>query len=154
MTTLALKTKYALAFALAITLAAGPALAEKSEFKNKKGGKEQRAEQREKESREAKIVHFQDNHRTVVREYYVEQYRTGRCPPGLAKKNNGCMPPGHAKRWQIGQPLARNVVYYEVAPTLVTHFGPAPTGYRYVRVDSDILLIAIATGLVVDALLN
>lgn len=154
MTTLALKTKYALAFALAITLAAGPALAEKSEFKNKKGSKEQRTEQREKESRETRIVHFQDNQRTVVREYYVEQYRTGRCPPGLAKKNNGCMPPGHAKRWKVGQPLARNVVYYEVAPTLVTQFGPAPTGYRYVRVDSDILLIAIATGLVVDALLN
>jgi hypothetical protein len=21
----------------------------------------------------------------------------GGCPPGLAKKNNGCLPPGHAK---------------------------------------------------------
>lgn len=21
----------------------------------------------------------------------------GKCPPGLAKKNNGCLPPGHAK---------------------------------------------------------
>ena len=154
MTTLALKTKYALAFALAITLAAGPALAEKSEFKNKKGSKEQRTEQREKESREARIVHFQDNHHTVVREYYVEQYRTGRCPPGLAKKNNGCMPPGHAKRWQVGQPLARNVVYYEVPAPLVTQFGPAPTGYRYVRVDDDILLISKATRVIVDALLN
>ena len=24
-------------------------------------------------------------------------YRGGGCPPGLAKKNNGCLPPGHAK---------------------------------------------------------
>ncbi len=25
------------------------------------------------------------------------------CPPGLAKKHNGCMPPGHAKRFNRGQ---------------------------------------------------
>jgi hypothetical protein len=24
------------------------------------------------------------------------------CPPGLAKKHNGCMPPGHAKRYDRG----------------------------------------------------
>ena len=24
-------------------------------------------------------------------------YGGGGCPPGLAKKNNGCLPPGHAK---------------------------------------------------------
>jgi hypothetical protein len=24
-------------------------------------------------------------------------YERGGCPPGLAKKNNGCLPPGHAK---------------------------------------------------------
>jgi Ni/Co efflux regulator RcnB len=38
-------------------------------------------------------------------------YRDGRmygtsCPRGLAKKNNGCLPPGHAKaRWSVGQRL-------------------------------------------------
>lgn len=25
------------------------------------------------------------------------------CPPGLAKKHNGCMPPGQAKKWQRGE---------------------------------------------------
>jgi hypothetical protein len=25
-------------------------------------------------------------------------YRAGGCPPGLAKKNNGCLPPGQAKK--------------------------------------------------------
>ncbi len=144
--------KHAVGLALAAVLAAGPALAEKPE--SKKGGKEQRVEKREKPSQETRIVHFQDNHRTVVQEYYVEQYRTGRCPPGLAKKNNGCLPPGQAKKWQTGQVLPRNVVYYEVPAPLVTHFGPAPVGYRYVRVDSDILLIANATRRIVDALRN
>jgi hypothetical protein len=33
-------------------------------------------------------------------------YGTGNCPPGLAKKHNGCLPPGQArKRYDIGQRL-------------------------------------------------
>jgi len=33
-------------------------------------------------------------------------YGTGGCPPGLAKKNNGCQPPGQAaKRFNVGQRL-------------------------------------------------
>jgi len=31
-------------------------------------------------------------------------------------------------------------------------FGPPPSGHRYVRVAGDILLIALGTGLVVDAI--
>ena len=31
-------------------------------------------------------------------------YGVGGCPPGLAKKNNGCLPPGQAKKlYRIGQ---------------------------------------------------
>jgi len=30
-------------------------------------------------------------------------YGVGGCPPGLAKKNNGCMPPGQAKKLRVGQ---------------------------------------------------
>ena len=31
-------------------------------------------------------------------------YGVGGCPPGLAKKNNGCLPPGQAKKlYNIGQ---------------------------------------------------
>ena len=31
-------------------------------------------------------------------------YGVGGCPPGLAKKHNGCMPPGQAKkRYNVGQ---------------------------------------------------
>lgn len=33
----------------------------------------------------------------------------GSCPPGLAKRDNGCMPPGHAKRvFNTGQRYNRN----------------------------------------------
>jgi Ni/Co efflux regulator RcnB len=97
-------------------------------------------------------AYFTDSHREVVRSYYGESYRAGRCPPGLAKKRNGCMPPGLAKQWRIGQPLPRNVVYYDAPRDIVLRFGMPPEGYRYVRVAADILLIAVGTGMVIDAL--
>lgn len=102
--------------------------------------------------RELREAHFFDRHRLAVRDYYAEEWRAGRCPPGLAKKRNGCLPPGQAKRWRIGQRLPAQVVHYELPPTLVASLGPPPSGHRYVRVAGDILLIAIGTSLVVDAL--
>ena len=74
------------------------------------------------------------------------------CPPGLAKKHNGCLPPGQAKkRWTIGRPLPREVIFYNLPPTLVVELGVPPPGYRFVRVANDLLLIAIGTGMVLDA---
>jgi hypothetical protein len=34
---------------------------------------------------------------------YPVGYGAGGCPPGLAKKNNGCLPPGQAKKFRVGQ---------------------------------------------------
>ena len=62
------------------------------------------------------------------------------------------MPPGQAKKWQIGSPIPRDVVYYDLPPQLVVQIGAPPAGYRYVRAAADILLIAIGTGIVIDAL--
>jgi Ni/Co efflux regulator RcnB len=95
---------------------------------------------------------FEDRHRVVIHDYYVTEYRAGRCPPGLAKKNNGCMPPGQAKKWHVGHPLPRDVVYYDLPPALIVQIGAPPPGHRYVRVAADILLIAIGTGLVIEAI--
>lgn len=97
-------------------------------------------------------VYFNDRQRTIVRDYYAESYRAGRCPPGLAKKQNGCMPPGLAKKWQIGRPLPREVIYYDLPPRVIIDLGAPPAGHKYVRVAADILLIAIGTGMVVDAI--
>ena len=96
--------------------------------------------------------YFVDNQRTAVRTYYGNQYSAGRCPPGLAKKNNGCMPPGQARKWAVGQQLPRDVVYYSVPQSVVSQLGAAPPSYKYVRVAADILLIAIGTNMVVDAI--
>lgn len=95
---------------------------------------------------------FEDRHRVAVHEYYVKEYKAGHCPPGLAKKHNGCMPPGQAKKWRIGHPLPRDVIFYDLPPALVVQLGTPPSGYRYVRVASDILLIAVGTAMVVDAI--
>ncbi len=158
-------TKCTLALALAGMLAIGPAMAQKPSWagggksdrdeRMDKGGS-QKGERRDGDSRASRDgdrrEHFQDQHRVLVRNYYDEAYRKGRCPPGLAKKHNGCMPPGQAKKWQIGRPLPRDVIYYSVPQALVVQIGRPPSGYRYVRVASDILLIAIGTGMIVDAI--
>ncbi|MEO7365446.1 MAG: hypothetical protein ABIW03_03920 [Sphingomicrobium sp.] len=41
------------------------------------------------------------------RRYALSEH--GGCPPGLAKKNNGCLPPGQAKKlYSVGQRYNRN----------------------------------------------
>lgn len=97
-------------------------------------------------------IRFQDKDRLAVRNYYAELGRGGQCPPGLAKKENGCMPPEQARRWQVGAPLPRGVAYYSLPPSLVVQLTPPPEGYRYVRVASDILMIANGTGMVAAAI--
>jgi len=96
--------------------------------------------------------YFGDQQKVAVHDYYRKQFRTGHCPPGLAKKGNGCMPPGQAKKWSIGRPLPRDVSVYDVPQELVVQIGIPPTGYRYARVANDILLIAVGTGMVIDAI--
>lgn len=97
-------------------------------------------------------AYFGDSQRQVARDYYGPQFRSGHCPPGLAKKNNGCMPPGQAKKWRVGSRLPSGVVYYPVPTEVVVRLGTPPVGYKYVRVAADILMIAIGTSMVVDAI--
>ncbi len=87
----------------------------------------------------------------AIRDYYGAVFARGACPPGLAKKNNGCMPPGQAKKWARGQPLSRDIVFHELPRDLLIRLN-APAGTRYVRVAADILLIAVGTGMVLDAI--
>jgi Ni/Co efflux regulator RcnB len=104
-------------------------------------------------------IGFHDRQREMAREYYREHRRyrdrdddDRRCPPGLAKKGNGCMPPGQARKWRRGEPLPRDVVYQPVPRDLEVRIGPPPRGYRYVDVAGDILMIAVGTAVVVDAI--
>ncbi len=133
----------ALALGIALGLCVAPVLAEKPEWagEGKGHGKDKQ-----------KNKHFDDDKRAHIRSYYEDEFRGGHCPPGLAKKHNGCMPPGQAKKWRMGRPLPQDVVIYDVPPALVIRIGVPPPGYKYVRVASDILLIAAGTRLVADAI--
>lgn len=79
----------------------------------------------------------------------LEPYYTRKCPPGLAKKHNGCLPPGHARGYVIGAPLPGG--YWPVPEDVLVMLPRAPIGSRYVWVDKDILLISEATKKVLDA---
>ena len=96
--------------------------------------------------------YFDDEQRHAARAYYEPRWKAGKCPPGLAKKGNGCRPPGQARHWHRGEPLPREVVYYPVPASVQVRLGTPPAGHKFVRVATDILLIAIGTGLVVDAI--
>ena len=99
-------------------------------------------------------LYFGNNDRRIINEYYAPEFRAGHCPPGLAKKGNGCMPPGQAKKWYKGRPLPQGIAYYDLPPDLVYRMPPPPRGHRYVRVGPDILLLSIGSGVVVDAMIN
>lgn len=119
--------------------------------KGKKGGKPDRYEEGHGGDVNINIgAYFGGPQRQAVHDYYGPDVRAGHCPPGLAKKNNGCLPPGQARKWAMGQPLT--VAYYPVPATLIARLGPPPAGHKYVRVASDILLIAVGTSMVVDAI--
>ena len=135
-------------------LVCGAALAAKPEWvENGKGGKHAQKSRDSQQVVEVKIgAYFGDPQREAARSYSSTQYSAKRCPPGLAKKNNGCMPPGQAKKWAVGQPLPSDVIYYPVPQTVTVRLGVPPSGYRYVRVANDILLIAIGTNMVIDAI--
>ena len=79
-------------------------------------------------------------------------YGVGGCPPGLAKKHNGCMPPGQAKKlYRTGQRFPRSYGYrwsynqipdelrsrYDFDPRDNYYYGD---GYLY-RVDPKTYLI-------------
>ena len=157
--------------ALSVFLAPSGALAEKWGNSGKGQGKgndrhESRHENRQEEFRPESNrqesgrsndglrveFHFGDQDRRVVRDYYGAQAKGGKCPPGLAKKGNGCMPPGQAKKWIMGRPLPRDVVFYDLPHNLVVRLPPPPAGHRYVQVAGDVLMIAVGTSMVVDAI--
>lgn len=95
---------------------------------------------------------FTDSRRHIISDYYGREIASGHCPPGLAKKNNGCQPPGRAKQWRRGYPLPGDVVYHDVPSALLHQLGHTPEGHKIVRVGTDLLLISIGTGMVVDAI--
>ena len=95
-----------------------------------------------------------DRDRDTVRTYYRREFVAGNCPPGLAKKNNGCLPPGQAnKAWVVGQSPPPEFVQ-PMPHELWSQLTPPPAGYQYARVDNNIVLISTATRTIAGMLGN
>lgn len=137
---------------MAAGLAVSPASADKGKGKSKGKGRDEVVVIKEKD-KDRRVVVFADRDRDLVRTYWVETYGRGKCPPGLAKKNRLCLPPGQLKkRYVVGQRLPATVVVQPVPSVLVTRLTPVSAGYEYVMVDGDIVKLAVGTRLVADAI--
>ena len=159
----------------ALLIASGSAYAEKPEKGNGNQGKnKEQSEQRgQKENRKgggnekgnrvdwgrdsgqggvSVSFNFGGAETRIVRDYYGGQVAKGKCPPGLAKKGNGCQPPGQAKQWQKGRALGSDVRYYDIPNELRIRLPAPPLNHKYVQLGTDLLLIAVGTAIVVDAI--
>lgn len=84
-------------------------------------------------------------------------YGTGGCPPGLAKKNNGCLPPGQAKKlYGVGYRFDRGFAgwtpYNQIPYDLSRHYRLNPYG-RYIY-DRNYIYQVDPTTYVVSRVLN
>jgi len=155
-----MKTLHVALAVLALALPSSEALAkDKDKGKDKGKGKPVKVEERKGDTavvvtdagRGRRVV-FVDGDRQAARNWWRQSYGRN-CPPGLARKDNGCLPPGQAKkRYVVGQALAPSVVIVGLPSGL--RLSAAPAGYRYVYVDGDILLIDAASRLVADVIVN
>jgi len=115
----------------------------------------QKPKKEKEKSHETPVVTvvFSATQREAARSYFVKEHGRDNCPPGLAKKHNGCLPPGQAKkRYAVGHSLPQGIVVGELPVELSVRIGPAPPGYRYGIVDGDLVKLAVGTMLVVDAI--
>jgi Ni/Co efflux regulator RcnB len=166
MTSTSLNHRRALVFAAAAILLAGPALAREGDPRHL--DEADRMSTGTAHGRHSPLQvqhrHFEERHRHIVREYYQRESHAGRYPPGWERRDDRrwdhwkyrdhghVNQHGHFKPWRMGYPLHYQVVYYEVPVQVLRRLGPPPRGHRYVQVAGDILLIAIGSALVVDAL--
>lgn len=95
-------------------------------------------------------IRLGDREAGVVRDYFRSR---SDCPPGLAKKNNGCLPPGIAKkRYAIGEPIYDDAVVIDLPYDVAVRLPPLPRGREYRVVDGDLVVVAVAGLIVLDAI--
>ncbi|MBF0310369.1 MAG: hypothetical protein HQL56_12655 [Magnetococcales bacterium] len=146
----------AVIFLIGLTVLLNPVRADKPSWAGKGEGRHEEPEERSphKANREHAGEHsFTNQDWDMVRKYYSGELARGRkCPPGLAKRNNNCTPPGLARKWAKGQPLPRDVEAHPLPNDLVLLLGGLNPNYHYVRVAADILRIAEGSRMVIDAI--
>lgn len=84
------------------------------------------------------VVVINNNDRSVLRNY-------------VSRDKVRMVPVYYAPRYLIGAPLPREVVYYSVPYHVTQQLRPIPLGYRYIRVDNDVLLMSVRDNIIWDA---
>lgn len=81
--------------------------------------------------------------------------RARACPPGLARQNPGCLPPG---QWRKGDRLPDSWIAHYIAYAALPDFyrtrHPARPGYRYLYRDNRVFVIDATTRVVIDVILR
>lgn len=77
------------------------------------------------------------------------------CPPGLAKKNTGCLPPG---QWRKGDRLpdawAAQFIAYATLPDFYRSRYPVRSSHRYIYRDERVFVVDAVTRVIVDVILR
>jgi hypothetical protein len=119
------------------------ATADPGNAKGKKPGVERNAADRA-------YTRLGDYEREILRDYYGSEEN---CPPGLARKNNGCLPPGIAKkRYEVGKRLGDDVIVIDLPYGLESRLPRLPGGHGYRLIDGDLGVVELATLVVLDAI--
>ncbi len=90
-----------------------------------------------------------DKDRAAIKQHFVAFMAKGNCPPDMQKSASGCVA-SVTKSWAIGQVLPNSVIAHPLPDPLQSQLTPAPNGYRYGRIGSDVLLVATNGNMVMD----
>lgn len=97
-------------------------------------------------------THARTRPRTVVRTKAGNRYGVNACPPGLAAKGNGCLPPGQARKiFNVGQRIPTGYNFYtpysDIPMAYRDRYG-IPTGQQYIYRDQSVYVVDPTTNLV------
>ncbi|MGV3569808.1 MAG: hypothetical protein ACO1PB_04350 [Ramlibacter sp.] len=91
-------------------------------------------------------------YRKAVQAWLAKHHGPGKpCLPGLVKQGAGCGTADAGPGWQIGIPVPRSAKVHPLPAGLAAALPKAPPGNEYILLSGDILLIASASRIVVDA---
>jgi hypothetical protein len=93
-------------------------------------------------------VVFNDQDRTIIRDYYRSSYRG--LPPGLAKK--GKIPPGHAFKLLRHQAIPPGVTWETLPADVERRLSRLPDGYVRVVIGTDVAILHTRTRVVLDVI--
>ena len=94
-------------------------------------------------------VYINETDKKNIKGFMERSYRSA-CPTGSVQIGRECKTDANKDLYVIGQPLATTVYVQPVPVELVETLQPVPTGYRYVEVGPDVVLVN-DQNMVVDA---